>query len=166
MNGGVMSMKGAVVYHSQWGNCRQVAEKIAEGLREAGHEANLLDVASKEGLDRSLEFIAAGSGTRIGKMTGAIHRFIKKQVKEEWQGRPFVAFGTGMLDVREKGQKQSADRIYGLLEEKGLKPLAPAYKAAVTDLQGPLADGELDAAFEFAKKIGAALGGGGDSAHE
>jgi menaquinone-dependent protoporphyrinogen IX oxidase len=159
-------MKGAVIYHSKWGNCRRVAESVAGGLREAGHEVTLVEIPSKEGLDSSLDFIAAGSPTRIGKMTNPMHRFLKRHIEEEWKGKPFAAFGTGMKDVREKGKNQSADGIYELLKKKGLKPVAPAFKAAVEDLQGPLADGELENALEFGKQVGASLNEGGNPGEE
>ena len=150
-------MKGAVIYHSKWGNCRQVAESVTGGLREAGHEVSLVEIPSKEELDSSLDFIAAGSPTRTGKMTGPMRRFIKRRIKGEWEGKPFAAFGTGMKQVRDKGKKQSADRVYDLLQAKGLKPIAPAFKAAVEDLKGPLAEGELESALKFGKQVGASL---------
>lgn len=153
-------MKGLLVYHSKWGNCGQVAEQVARGLRESGHEVSLFDVKSKAKLEGDFDFLAAGSPTRVGNMTGAMRRFLKRGLTGTWEGKPFAAFGTG-LKQRDDRDKKSADRIYELLEEKGLKPLAPALKATVEGSKGPLLAGELENAFGFGKKVGAALGKAG-----
>jgi flavodoxin len=152
-------MKGAVVFHSRWGNCREIAERVARGLEESGHEVELIEATSCKGLDSALDFLVMGSPTRGGRMTGAMRRFIRRRMKEGWEGKRFAAFGTGMRSFRENGLEQSADNIYKLLKEKGLKPIAPSHKAAVIKTRGPLASGELESASEFGKQIGKTLTG-------
>ena len=154
-------MKGIVAYHSKWGNCAQVAEAVAGGLKETGHEVELVDVKSTKEIDSSVDLLAAGSGTRAGNMTGPMRKFLKHAVGEEWRGKPFAAFGTGIKSARDKEQSQGANRIYDALQKKGLKPASPAFKAAVKGMQGPLLEGELEASHAFGVSVGEALGQGG-----
>ncbi len=154
-------MRGAVIYHSRWGNCRRVAEMIAEGLRSAGHQVELLEVGTPGELDPSIDFLVVGSPTRIGKMTGPIKRFIRRKIKEEWRGKPFAAFGTGIKvsPKREEQDIKGAERIHDTLSSLGLKPVAPPFKALVAGMRGPLMEGEPERAREFGKNIGKALAG-------
>lgn len=154
-------MKGIVAYHSKWGSCARVAEAVAAGLREAGHEVELVDVKAKKEASGSFDFLVAGSGTRVGNMTGPMRKFLKRGVGEEWRGKPFAAFGTGIQGRPGKEDPKGADRIYDLLQEKGLRPAAPAFKAVVEGMRGPLAAGDLEGARAFGRSVGEALGRGG-----
>jgi menaquinone-dependent protoporphyrinogen IX oxidase len=152
-------LKGAVVYYTRWGNCRQVAEAIGRGLVESGHQVTVGAVGSIGEPAPDLEFIALGSGTRVGRPVGAIKRFISRRLKDDWRSRPFAAFGTGLVKFVEKDEPISADRIYELLEARGLKPIAPPFKAGVLDMHGPLAEGELERAARYGVEIGSKLKG-------
>ena len=150
-------MKGVAIYHSRWGNCRQVAEAVARGLEETGHEVTLADAGSEKALEGEPDFLLVGSPTRIGKMTGPVRRFIKKAVPDTWDGKPFAAFGTGLKSAIDSSEPNSADGIHQALIAKGLKPIAPVFKARVEELKGPLVDGELELALQFGKDAGASL---------
>lgn len=156
-------MKGTVVYYSKWGNCEQVAQAIERGLKESGQEVGLVEARTIQGLGGDQEFLVVGSPTRVGKMAGPVRKFIKREISGDWSGRPFAAFGTGMESDREKGKTQSAEDINGALIEKGLKPVAGPFQAAVGGMKGPLTEGDLDLAFEFGKEVGEALRGQGPS---
>ncbi len=151
-------MKGLLIYHSKWGNNGQVAEQIARGLRDSGQQVTLLDVKSKANVESggSFDFLIAGSPTRIGNMTSPMKGFLKNRVTHDWKGKPFAAFGTG-LKQRDEKDKKSAERIFDVLEDKGLRPLAPPFKATAEKLKGPLSPGDLDMAFEFGKQVAGAL---------
>ncbi len=154
-------MKGLVVYHSKWGNGKKIAENIARGLEEAGHEVTIKSVEEKD-LGSGYDFIVAGSGTRAGHMTGAMRRFIGRLPKKEWAGKPFIAYGTGGRPQGDKSDKyatKSAERIYEALEKKGLKPATDAYKAYIEEgsMKGPLAEGEEERALAFGRDTGKAL---------
>ena len=89
-------MKGLVVYHTRYGNCRKIAEIRAKGLEDAGLEVELVSSDARKIAD-DFDFIAVGSGTRMGRMTGGIKRFIRSGIKKKsWSGKPFLAFGTGV----------------------------------------------------------------------
>jgi flavodoxin len=142
-------MKGLVVYHTKYGNCRKIAESIAGGLEEAGLEVEVIpSETSKVGSE--FDFIAVGSGTRMGRMTGGIKRFINREIKQDaWEGKPFQAFGTGGKP-KEDGSKhddwncRGAERIHEALVARGLKPVDAAAKFFIQEegLKGPLREGE------------------------
>jgi len=152
-------MKGAVVYYSRWGNCEKVARAIERGLEESGNEVTLAEAKSVEGLGGDLEFLVVGSPTRVGNMAGPVRKFIKREISGTWSGKPFAAFGTGMESDKDKGKPQSAEDINRALTEAGLKAVAGPFQAAVGGMKGPLAEGDLDLAFEFGKKVGESLAG-------
>lgn len=146
-------MKGAVVYYSRWGNCKQVAEAIVKGLSEKGQEVALLDAKTQE-LPANLDFIVAGSPTRGGQMSGPMKRFIEREIDHEWTGKPFAAFGTGHLKRIEAGDPRGALAVYQALLDAGLAPLAPPLQAVVKKMRGPLVDGSLDTAYRFGLALG------------
>jgi menaquinone-dependent protoporphyrinogen IX oxidase len=150
-------MKGAVIYHSKWGNCKEVAENIAAGLAESGFVVSLFDVDSSGALESGLEFIVAGAPTRVGKATGAMRKFIKRKVGKECVGKPYAAFGTGIPGKGEGPDPKGADQIDELLRDKGLLPLAPPFKALVTGMKGPLEEGEAERARQHGRDLAAAL---------
>ena len=150
-------MKGAVVYHTKWGNCRQVAEAIAGGLAESGIAVTLLDLESGADLESKLSFLVLGSPTRVGKATGPARRFAKRKLGKSWLGKPFAAFGTGIADRGEKEEPKGADDLDRRLSQAGLVRLLPPFKARVTGMKGPLAEGELERAARFGRDLARAL---------
>lgn len=151
-------MKGLVAYHTKYDNCRKIAEKIAQGLEQAGHEVTLVD-SDASNVSTDFDFLAAGAGTRAGRMTGSMKRFLKREIAEDaWAGRPFLAFGTGMKPKGSGGGgAEGAVRIGEALEEKGLKPVSEAAKFWVSGIKGPLAEGEEERALELGREVGGRL---------
>ena len=151
-------MKGIVVYFSRWGNCKKVAEAIYNGIKDSSHDVSLSAVGSLDGLEKDLDFMVIGSPTRAGKAAGPIRRFIKREVVESSEKVDFAAFGTGLASVIKKDATMSADNIYKILKDTMREPIAPPFRATVKGMRGPLADGEVQRALEFGKKLGQLLG--------
>jgi len=149
-------MKGIVVYQSKWGNCRQIAEAISRGLVEAGQDVDVVPVASAGSPDPQLDFVVVGGPTRVGRAYGPIKRLASK-TKEGWTGKRFATFSTGATLYAKKPNTQASERIYELLQTNGLVPLAPPFKAGVTNMHGPLKEGEIERAEEFGRELGAKL---------
>ena len=155
-------MKGLVVYHTKFGNCQKIAENITRGLKEAGLEVEITSSDARK-IGSEVDFVAVGSGTRMGRMTGAIKRFIKREVKgDAWSGKPFLAFGTGGKPTgsdnrTDKWSAMGAQRIYDALEAKGLKPIGGAAKFYVLDMKGPLEEGEEERAHQLGLETGKLL---------
>ncbi|OFW58383.1 MAG: hypothetical protein A2W01_03035 [Candidatus Solincola sediminis] len=149
-------MKGAVVFYSRWGNGKQVAEQIAKGLEQSGHEVELINLKISQGSPADgFEFLVAGSPTRAQKMASPLKRFIKG-LDNSWKGKPFAAYGTGYKKWLETSTL-SSDSIHQELEEFGLKPLAKPLRIGVNHTRGPLSEGEPQKALEFGKDVGAIL---------
>lgn len=155
-------MKGMVVYYSKWGNCEQIAEAIHKGLVESGHYVSLNPAGEVKVLGDDIEFVAAGGPTRIGRAAGPIRRFVKREAAKADEKMVFAAFGTGMNDVIDQEKPMAADRVFEILKKKGHEPLLPPFRAAVTDMKGPLAEGEVARAFEFGRELGKILSGHGE----
>ncbi len=149
-------MKGLVAYDSRWGNCEKIAMQIAKGLEDAGIEVEVAR-SSQKGIQPDHDFLVLGSPTRTGNASRKIRRFIAREISGKFEGRPFAAFGTGILSFRDKGEPQSAQRIHALLENVGLKPVAEPLSAAVLKLKGPLAEGELERAYNYGLELGGKL---------
>ena len=150
-------MKGIVVYQSKWGNCRQIAEAISRGLAEAGQDVEVIPVASAGNPDPQLDFVVVGGPTRAARAYGPIKRLAKGKIKEGWAGKRFATFSTGATLYAKKPNTQASERIYELLQTNGLVPLAPPFKAGVTNMHGPLKEGEIERAEEFGRELGAKL---------
>ncbi|OFW58499.1 MAG: hypothetical protein A2W01_06500 [Candidatus Solincola sediminis] len=151
-------MKGLVVYYSKYGNGKIIAEAIASGLRETGHDIAVSDVGEKD-TGPDFDFIVVGSPTRAGRMMGSVKRFIGRELKQAaWKGKKFIAFGTGF---RPKGSgkfdqmgAKSAEKVYDAIRKAGLEPMMEAQKFFVKDMQGPLEEGEQERAVELGRSVG------------
>jgi hypothetical protein len=53
-----------------------------------------------------------------------------------------------------KSNPQAGDEIHEMLAKRGMRPLAPPFKAAVVTTKGPLAEGEVDRALQFGRDLG------------
>lgn len=147
----------AVIYHSKYGNCEQIATAIAAGLQETGLKPYFVDVRSIAGLDSKLQAVFLGSPTRTSHATWRMRMFIKCFVNEQQRGMYFASFGTGLDTEIEKGSRQSSDEIHEVMCRKGLVPLAPPFRAAVHGCRAPIGCGELERAFRHGIELGEVL---------
>lgn len=157
-------MKGMVVYKSWWGSCRKIAEAIGDGLREAGHEVQVVAVEDAGKPDASLDFMVIGAATRWPGAWPKIKRYAKK-VAKSLAGKPFATFSTGATVNDEEPLRQASEVLYEILEAGGLRPLAPPFKAAIEGYKPPgkgedrgtLPESELARAREFGRDLGGKL---------
>jgi flavodoxin len=160
-----VEMKGIVVYQSWWGSCRTIAEAIARGLKDSGHEAQVIAVEDAGDPDPSLDFIAIGGATRWPGARGKIKRYAKKTVKSGFSGKPFATFSTGGTVLTDEPNTQASEQLYEILEEGGLVPLAPPFKAGMEGYKPPgitrgsLPAAEVARAEQFGRELGAKLTG-------
>lgn len=127
------------------------------GLREAGHEVTLVEMRSINELDNVFEFLAVGCSTRGSRLPAPAGRFIKRLDAATWKGKPVAAFSTGLATGVGGAERQSADVILEALTTKGLRPVAPPFKALLVDARGPVVNGELLRALWFGRQFGAVL---------
>jgi len=152
-------MKGIVVYDTSYGNTRKIAETIAETLKESGVEADLFYVKKVKKLSaKDYDFLVLGSPTRYGTMSFTVKRFLGKVKSEEWANRPFAAFDTENPENIEQARIQNkewsaAEKIAVKLREKQMNQLLPVLKAVVFGWKGPLQEGEVERAKEYAREL-------------
>ena len=147
-------MKGIVVYDTSYGNTRKVAETIAETLKESGIEADVFYVKKVKKLSaKDYNFLVLGSPTRWGTMSFAMRFFLGKVKSKEWMNQPFAAFDTENPENIEKKQGSAAEKIAEKLKEKQMNQLLPVLKAVVLGWKGPLQEGEIERAKEYAREL-------------
>jgi flavodoxin len=158
-------MKGIVAYDSVHGNTKQVAEAIADEVKAAGHEVELIFLRESKTSTVQGDFLFIGSPTRAGRMTGEVKTFIENLNVDYWKNKPIVNFDTvGPLskDVEKRkkwlyiaieGSKNAAARMRDLCMERGLKNCSRAFHIAVVGFLGPLAPEALEMAKEYTRKF-------------
>lgn len=163
-------MRALVVYESMFGNTQKIAEAIADGLAasmtvdvvEVGSAGTSLDGVdllvvggpthafsmSRESTRKSAT--EHGSGTVVSKAGG-----IREWIADLHAGStPFATFDTKADKPHLPGSAAHAARRH--LRHRGLRPFAAATSFYVTDMEGPLADGEEERARRWGEQLGLA----------
>jgi flavodoxin len=155
-------MKAVIVYDSVFGNTRQVALAIEKALAEKGQvEIFPVGEVSVE-MIRACDLFIIGSPTRGFRPTEVVAKLLKSLSKQDLNGRNVAAFDTRILlstidsaalrfVVNTGGY--AAPYIAKTLKRKGGNLIAPPEGFYVTGEQGPLQDGELSRAAEWASQI-------------
>lgn len=151
-------MNALVIYDSVFGNTEIIARTIATGL-----DALALTViqASADEVSR-LDLLVVGSPTRGFRPTEAISKFLNELAGNHLAGILVASFDTRIAletinssvfrFIVDKGG-YAASTIAKLLEKKGGKLLVPPEGFIVMGEQGPLKDGEMGRAAEWAKRL-------------
>jgi menaquinone-dependent protoporphyrinogen IX oxidase len=158
-----LKMKGIVIYDTSHGNTKKIAETITETLKASEIEVDLFDLKEVKKLSANdYNFLVLGSPTKFGTMSFAVKSFLGKVKSEEWTDKPFAAFDTENPENVEKARLENkewsaAEKIALKLKENNMKQMLPVLKALVLGLKGPLVEGEIDRAKNFAKEFAAKL---------
>jgi menaquinone-dependent protoporphyrinogen IX oxidase len=151
-------MKGIIVYDTSYGNTKKIAETISDTLRESGMEIDLFYVKDVKKLrPNDYSFLILGSPTKFGTMSFAIKMFLGKVKGEEWVDKPFAAFDTENPENMEKKEWSAAEKISERLKERKMNQLSPVLKAAVHEWKGPLVEGEIERAKDYARELASKL---------
>jgi menaquinone-dependent protoporphyrinogen IX oxidase len=154
-------MKGIVIFDTSHGNTRTIAETISETLNESGIEVDTFYVKKAKKLRaKDYNFLIIGSPTRFGTMSLTIKGFLGKMKEKEWINKPFAAFDTENPENIERQEGSAAEKITETLREKHLQQLAPVLKSVVSGMKGPLHEGEIERAKEYAREIARKLSTG------
>jgi flavodoxin len=155
-------MKTLVVYDSYFGNTEKVAGAIKDALGSA-EEVELQKIGEMSlGKLGGLEVLVIGSPTRGFRPTKAVLDFIKDIPEGGLSGVKVAGFDTrvSMEKVKSRFLKwmvnsfgYAAEPIADKLEKKGGIKAAEPGGFFVLDTEGPLEDGELDRAAEWARRI-------------
>ena len=153
MKVGIRMTKVIVVYESKYGNTRQVAEAIIEGINEIERiEAVLKEPKRVEPTEvPDYDVILIGSPNHFGGPTRGIKKFIDKLGKLPLKEKMFAVFDTYIKEDFEKTVKKMEKRINEKVPE--LKQIASGLSIKVQGMKGPILEEELPKCKEFGKKI-------------
>jgi flavodoxin len=159
-----MPKKGIVIYDTSYGNTQKISETIAETLKASGFVVDLFRVKDVKKLSaKDYDFLVIGSPTHFGTLTFPIRGLLGKLKGEEWLNKGFAAFDTENPANEKKSMElpdekySAAAKIAGKLKEKRMTELAPILRAVVLGIKGPLVQGEIERAREYAKELSAKL---------
>lgn len=152
-----------VIYDSVFGN----TEKIAQAIAYAKSDSEMFDLRkigeiSLEDL-KEVKTIIVGSPTRQFNATGAINQWLKQLPKGSLQGVKFGAFDTRMTleEINKNKFLSFMVKLFGYAAEKiartlkksgGIEVISPE-GFYVKEVEGPLLDGELERATNWALRI-------------
>ncbi len=155
-------MKALVLYRSYYGNTKALAEAMARGLSDLGHETVVQDLRQRlpklEGFDCAI----IGSPTRMARPGHRALRALRKLQRAGFTGRPVGLFDTygplpGTPEELEKARKWFIPGAAGILERSarglGLNVHGQAQRFEVSGMKGPLAEGALEKAAAFAREL-------------
>jgi flavodoxin len=145
--------KAIIIYESRWGNTKLVAEKIAEGLQQAGGmPATVTDVKSLE-TDRlaGYDLVLIGSPNHIGSATRNIGSLVDKLAGLKLEGKTVAVFDTCLKGDYEKVVKKLEKMI--AQKAPGLKLVTPGLSVVVDGMKGPVSQEEINKSREFGQKL-------------
>jgi flavodoxin len=151
-------MKALIVYDSVFGNTAKVAQAMAEALQASALPVSQVTTDQLRGLN----LLIVGSPTRSFRPTPAISKFLKSLSKDQLAGIRAATFDTRIwlntIDsaafrfLVDKGG-YAANTMASAIKKKGgtLDVLPEGF--LVTGEEGPLKEGELERAAEWARHI-------------
>lgn len=157
-------MKALVIYDSFFGNTEKIAQAIGQALGAQGEvEVRRVSEVRAEHVT-GVDLLVVGSPTRAFRPTPAISNFLAGLPADSLKGVKVAAFDTGIsmedapfiLRPFIKRFGYAAKPIADKLMRKGGKLAAPPEGFFVKGSEGPLKEGELERAADWAKRILAA----------
>ncbi len=155
-------MKALVVYDSVFGNTEQVAQAMGRGLTQLGDvETRRVKDAEPQDL-MAVDVLIVGSPTRGFQPTPATKKLLKRIPAGGLEGVRVAAFDTrfsvedtqsGILNFLVRLFGYAAGPIAARLEKKGGDPAVPPEGFIVEGTEGPLREGELERAANWARRI-------------
>ena len=114
--------KVLVAYFSEGGSTEMMAQYIGEGIRIAGAEATLMDIANQDahgGLNRYSGFVF-GAPTYSLDMPEEMRDFLNSLDKTLLKGKPAGAFGSYAHDVAYGHENLAPEKMLELVESRGM----------------------------------------------
>ena len=147
-----------MVYETKFGNTKEAAEKIAEGMKEV--EQIKTEVINVNDVDyskvRDFDAIIIGSPTWAGNCTDTIKNFINELAGLSLNEKSYAVFDTNTgLPLLSKAVKKMEKRIGKKLPD--LKRILPGLPIRVKGTKGPIVEGELPKCQNFGKEIASNL---------
>jgi len=146
-------MNALVVYFSKFGNTQMVAEAIAQALEPAGSVRVLsLDEVRVSDL-QDADLIVMGSPTHRMNLPEAVRPVFERLPKRILRNTPVAAFDTSYKMSWWLNHFTAAKRLSGKLRKLGGKSIVSPETFHVMEREGPLYNGELERAKQWAELI-------------
>ena len=157
-------VKALVIYDSFFGNTERIAQSIGNALVRP-EDVGILRVGDVRPEQLTgLKLLIVGSPTRAFSPSPAIKKFLKSIPKNGLKGVKIAAFDTRITDEEIDSAVfflrflvnifgYAAKPIVDRLVKKGGQLIAPPEGFYVQGTEGPLKEGELERASEWAKQI-------------
>lgn len=158
-------MRTLVVYDSVFGNTEHVARAIGDALGTAGEVRVVRVTEVQPGQLAGVDLLIVGSPTRGFRPTPATTNWLKSIPAGSLQGVRVAAFDTripmgsnvpGFLRLMVRIFGYAAHPIADRLVKKGGTLAVPPEGFLVTGTEGPLQEGELERAADWARQIATA----------
>jgi flavodoxin len=145
-------MRTLIIYDSTYGNTKQLALYIAEALRPYG-PVQAVPAAEIDQLDHpQWDILLLGGPTQLRRISPPLNILLKMLPRRALRGRSTATFDTryqkpGWLTG------SAAQRLASRLRRAGATLLLPPESFFVTTARGPLLEGELDRAAQWANLL-------------
>lgn len=147
--------KIGIVYESKWGNTKQVAETIAEGIHQ--HEGIETVVQHVKDIDtatlQEYDAVLIGSPNHFGGHVKTIKKFINELGDGGLKGIWCAVFDTYQGRDFEKAVKKMEKQIAEKMPE--IKLISPGLSVKVIGMKGPILEEDIPKCREFGSKIAA-----------
>ncbi|MFH1367208.1 MAG: flavodoxin family protein [Patescibacteria group bacterium] len=145
-----------IVYDSQFGNTEKIAKAMAEALTPSApsNGAKLIRAGEAKIADlENIDLLIIGSPTQAGRPLPSVKGFLNKIPADGLKNIKVASFDTRMKFFFIKIFGYAADRMAKVLQSKGGNLVVPPMGFIVSEKEGPLKEGELERAAEWAKDI-------------
>ena len=155
-------MNALVIYDSVFGNTEKVALAIGQSLMERGGVKTLPVGQVTLEMLAGVDLLVIGSPTRSFRPTEGMTKLLNSFDKSQLAGQRVATFDTRIaLETIDSSALRfivntggyAATTVAKALKKKGANLIASPEGFLVTGEQGPLKDGELERAAEWAKKL-------------
>ncbi len=145
-------MNALVVYDTVYGNTEQVARAVADVLG-TGANTRLVRVSEAAGLDLAgIDLLVLGSPTHGWRPTPAMREFLDRLPEGSLRNLPAAVFDTRLRGIRVL-TGSAARSLAKTVERMGVRLVLPPESFVVVRSEGPLAEGELTRAMEWARAL-------------
>jgi len=140
-------MKALIIFDSNLGNTKKIAETIA---KELGNETKSVSVSDFDIKDlKGIDLIIAGSPIIAWKPTEKMDKFLSGLSKDQLTGIKATSFDTRVKIFH----GDAAKKISQKLAEAGAEIVGKPQAFFVRGKEGPLFDGEIERAIEWVKSV-------------
>ncbi len=139
-------MKALVIFDSNFGNTQKIAEAIAEELKTQAVPVLKVSISELVGL----ELIVVGSPINAWRPSERMGKFLANLKEGQLKGIKAAAFDTR---VKLFIHGDAAKKIAKALENAGAEIIVEPQAFFVKGREGPLLDGEIEKASQWAKSV-------------